>query len=158
MRIMDCVLILFRKRVDPVVFDAERNCVKPSWSESLKVRISVFSLASLIKHSQVADVIPLAILVQVFKTTTTTATANAWFVSLTLQPTTLMPRISKRVGFVFSSSRIFLRHKKPFLSYQFSIANYLTGDNFSFLYFFGGDVGQDRRDFYLRDVGMHVFS
>lgn len=41
MRIMDCVLILFRKRVDPVVFDAERNCVKPSWSESLKVWISV---------------------------------------------------------------------------------------------------------------------
>ena len=37
MRIMDSVLILFRKRVDPVVFDAERNCVKPSWSESLKV-------------------------------------------------------------------------------------------------------------------------
>lgn len=42
MRIMDCVLILFRKKVDPVVFDAERNCVKPSWSESLKVGISVF--------------------------------------------------------------------------------------------------------------------
>ena len=41
MRIMDCVLILFRKKVDPVVFDAERNCVKPSWSESLKVWISV---------------------------------------------------------------------------------------------------------------------
>lgn len=37
MRIMDCVLILFRKRLDQVVFDAERNCCKPSWSESLKV-------------------------------------------------------------------------------------------------------------------------
>ncbi|XP_022805941.1 dynein heavy chain 5, axonemal-like [Stylophora pistillata] len=36
MRIMDSVLILFRKRIDPVVFDSERNCVKPSWSESLK--------------------------------------------------------------------------------------------------------------------------
>ncbi|CAH3041642.1 unnamed protein product [Pocillopora meandrina] len=36
MRIMDCVLILFRKRIDPVAFDAERNCVKPSWAESLK--------------------------------------------------------------------------------------------------------------------------
>lgn len=36
MRIMDCVLILFRKRIDPAAFDAERNCVKPSWAESLK--------------------------------------------------------------------------------------------------------------------------
>ena len=38
MRIMDAVLLLFRKRLDTVVFDAERNCCKPSWSESLKVR------------------------------------------------------------------------------------------------------------------------
>lgn len=37
MRIMDCVLLLFRKRLDTVVYDVERNCTKPSWSESLKV-------------------------------------------------------------------------------------------------------------------------
>ena len=43
MRIMDCVLILFRKKLDQVVFDAERNCCKPSWSESLKVKPSLSS-------------------------------------------------------------------------------------------------------------------
>ena len=37
MRIMDCVLLLFQKRIDPVVADPERPCPKPSWSESLKV-------------------------------------------------------------------------------------------------------------------------
>ena len=42
MRIMDCVLILFRKRIDPVAFDAERNSVKPSWAESLKVMMKGF--------------------------------------------------------------------------------------------------------------------
>lgn len=42
MRIMDCVLILFRKRIDPVAFDAEKNSVKPSWAESLKVMMKGF--------------------------------------------------------------------------------------------------------------------
>ncbi|XP_023932850.1 dynein heavy chain 8, axonemal [Lingula anatina] len=37
MRIMDCVLILFQKSVDPVTQDPERPCVKPSWGESLKL-------------------------------------------------------------------------------------------------------------------------
>jgi dynein heavy chain len=37
MRIMDCVLLLFMKRIDSVTADPERPCVKPSWSESLKV-------------------------------------------------------------------------------------------------------------------------
>ncbi len=37
MRIMDCVLILFQKRLDPVQADPDRPCVKPSWAESLKV-------------------------------------------------------------------------------------------------------------------------
>ena len=37
MRIMDCVLILFQKKLDPVVQDPERPCPKPSWGESLKV-------------------------------------------------------------------------------------------------------------------------
>ena len=44
MRIMDCVLLLFRKRLDTVVYDAERNCSKPSWSESLKVGIKAYGI------------------------------------------------------------------------------------------------------------------
>eukprot|EP00043_Microstomoeca_roanoka_P013217 m.129292 g.129292 ORF g.129292 m.129292 type:complete len:4796 (-) comp15694_c0_seq1:72-14459(-) len=36
MRIMDAVLILFGRRLDPVVPDAERPCPTPSWKESLK--------------------------------------------------------------------------------------------------------------------------
>ena len=37
MRIMDCVLLLFQCRLDAVQKDPERDCVKPSWSESLKM-------------------------------------------------------------------------------------------------------------------------
>lgn len=37
MRIMDCVLLLFRRNLSPVVFDPERCCLTPSWGESLKV-------------------------------------------------------------------------------------------------------------------------
>jgi len=37
MRIMDCVVILFQKKLDPTVQDPERACPKPSWGESLKV-------------------------------------------------------------------------------------------------------------------------
>ena len=36
-RIMDCVLILFQKKMDPVTQDPDRLCPKPSWGESLKV-------------------------------------------------------------------------------------------------------------------------
>ncbi|CAD5118803.1 DgyrCDS7483 [Dimorphilus gyrociliatus] len=36
MRIMDCVLILLRRKLDKVTFDQERSCIKPSWNESLK--------------------------------------------------------------------------------------------------------------------------
>lgn len=36
MRIMDCVLILFCRKLDPVVPDLERMCTVPSWKESLK--------------------------------------------------------------------------------------------------------------------------
>lgn len=37
MRIMDCCLLLFQKRVDLVTVDPERRCVKPSWGEAMKV-------------------------------------------------------------------------------------------------------------------------
>lgn len=37
MRIMDCVLILFQRKLQPVVVDSTANSTKPSWAESLKV-------------------------------------------------------------------------------------------------------------------------
>eukprot|EP00050_Salpingoeca_kvevrii_P002276 m.190165 g.190165 ORF g.190165 m.190165 type:complete len:4578 (-) comp10576_c0_seq1:102-13835(-) len=36
MRIMDCVLLLFQRKVDPVTPDPERECNTPSWKEALK--------------------------------------------------------------------------------------------------------------------------
>jgi len=36
MRIMDCVLLLFNRRLDPVVQDPEKPCATPSWKEALK--------------------------------------------------------------------------------------------------------------------------
>lgn len=37
MRIMDCVLILFQRRLGAVEQDPERPTVKPSWGDSLKL-------------------------------------------------------------------------------------------------------------------------
>uniref|UniRef100_A0A669P3A4 AAA+ ATPase domain-containing protein n=1 Tax=Phasianus colchicus TaxID=9054 RepID=A0A669P3A4_PHACC len=37
MRIMDCVLLLFQRKIDSVTIDQERPCVKPSWTEALKL-------------------------------------------------------------------------------------------------------------------------
>lgn len=37
MRIMDCVLILFQRRLHPLIPDVAAPCPKPSWAESLKV-------------------------------------------------------------------------------------------------------------------------
>ncbi|XP_070701078.1 dynein axonemal heavy chain 8-like [Pempheris klunzingeri] len=37
MRIMDCCLLLFQKKLDTVSIDPERNCLKPSWGEALKL-------------------------------------------------------------------------------------------------------------------------
>ena len=37
MRIMDCVLMLFQRKLDATTADPDRPCCKPSWSESLKL-------------------------------------------------------------------------------------------------------------------------
>lgn len=37
MRIMDSCLLLFQKKLDSVSIDPERQCLKPSWAEALKV-------------------------------------------------------------------------------------------------------------------------
>uniref|UniRef100_A0A8C3PI70 Uncharacterized protein n=2 Tax=Charadriiformes TaxID=8906 RepID=A0A8C3PI70_9CHAR len=37
MRIMDCVLLLFQRKIDAVTPDQERPSVKPSWTEALKL-------------------------------------------------------------------------------------------------------------------------
>ncbi|XP_069055280.1 dynein axonemal heavy chain 8 isoform X2 [Lepisosteus oculatus] len=37
MRIMDCCLLLFQKRLEAVTQDPERPCIKPSWGEALKL-------------------------------------------------------------------------------------------------------------------------
>ncbi|UYV76302.1 DNAH5 [Cordylochernes scorpioides] len=43
MRVMDCVMLLFQRRLKPFHYDFERRCVTPSWDDSLKV---LFSLAT----------------------------------------------------------------------------------------------------------------
>ncbi|KXJ25285.1 Dynein heavy chain 5, axonemal [Exaiptasia diaphana] len=48
MRIMDCVLILLGKKTDAVKYDAERMCMTPSWSESLKMMSKSDFLPSLV--------------------------------------------------------------------------------------------------------------
>ncbi|GAB1603059.1 dynein axonemal heavy chain 5 [Argonauta hians] len=40
MRIMDCVLLLFQRKVEPTTMDPERNCPKPSWAEAQKLMSS----------------------------------------------------------------------------------------------------------------------
>ncbi|KAK5607192.1 Dynein heavy chain 8, axonemal [Crenichthys baileyi] len=47
MRIMDCVLILFNKKLDSVSVDPERRCIKPSWTEAMKLLSSPGFLTSL---------------------------------------------------------------------------------------------------------------
>ncbi|CAG5099433.1 Similar to DNAH5: Dynein heavy chain 5 [Cotesia congregata] len=47
MRIMDCVLILFQRKISPVIPDPANQCPKPSWTESLKMMASTTFLLQL---------------------------------------------------------------------------------------------------------------
>ncbi|XP_055923365.1 dynein axonemal heavy chain 5 isoform X2 [Eupeodes corollae] len=47
MRIMDCVLILFKRKLHPCIPDAATPCPKPSWQESLKMMASATFLLQL---------------------------------------------------------------------------------------------------------------
>ncbi|XP_057658943.1 dynein axonemal heavy chain 5 [Diorhabda carinulata] len=47
MRIMDCVLILFQRKLQPTVADTATPCPKPSWAESLKMMASTTFLLQL---------------------------------------------------------------------------------------------------------------
>ena len=53
MRIMDCCLLLFQKKLNPVEMDPDRPCVKPSWSEALKMMNNSGFLATLLNFSKV---------------------------------------------------------------------------------------------------------
>ena len=57
MRIMDCVLILFNRRVDSVTPDPERICPKPSWSESLRLMSQGGFLQTLMNFGKVISLI-----------------------------------------------------------------------------------------------------
>ncbi|XP_066156829.1 dynein axonemal heavy chain 5 [Euwallacea fornicatus] len=47
MRIMDCVLILFQRKLHPLIPDTAAPCPKPSWAESLKMMASTTFLLQL---------------------------------------------------------------------------------------------------------------
>uniref|UniRef100_A0A8C9TK44 Dynein axonemal heavy chain 8 n=1 Tax=Scleropages formosus TaxID=113540 RepID=A0A8C9TK44_SCLFO len=47
MRIMDCCLLLFQKKLDSITMDTERPCHKPSWGEALKLMSASGFLQSL---------------------------------------------------------------------------------------------------------------
>ncbi|XP_067093621.1 dynein axonemal heavy chain 5 [Osmerus mordax] len=47
MRIMDCVLLLFQRKVNTVKMDPEKNCTIPSWQDSLKMMTGGNFLGSL---------------------------------------------------------------------------------------------------------------
>lgn len=54
MRIMDCVLILFRKPLDAVTLDPEKPCPKPSWTEALKLMGNTAFLSNLLNFPKVS--------------------------------------------------------------------------------------------------------
>ncbi|XP_076815353.1 dynein axonemal heavy chain 5-like isoform X1 [Clavelina lepadiformis] len=52
MRIMDCVLVLMRRRLNPIEMDPERPCPKPSWNEALKLMNQSQFLSMLLHFSK----------------------------------------------------------------------------------------------------------
>lgn len=56
MRIMDCVLLLFQRRLEAVTMDPERPCLKPSWSDALKLMSSSTFLSGLMSFNKVKSV------------------------------------------------------------------------------------------------------
>ena len=55
MRVMDAVLILFNMKLDPVVMDPEKNSVKPSWGESLRLMSQTGFLQQLMNFPKVCQ-------------------------------------------------------------------------------------------------------
>jgi len=55
MRIMDCVVLLFQRHVDPVTADPERHCHRPSWGEALKVMAAGNFLQALLTFPKVRE-------------------------------------------------------------------------------------------------------
>ena len=53
MRIMDCVLILFQRKLHAVIGDTAAACPKPSWAESLKMMASTTFLLQLQNYPKV---------------------------------------------------------------------------------------------------------
>lgn len=55
MRIMDCVLLLFQRKVDVVTLDPDRPCLKPSWGEASKLMNNSSFLHMLLTFAKVAS-------------------------------------------------------------------------------------------------------
>ncbi|KAK5935878.1 hypothetical protein CgunFtcFv8_021195 [Champsocephalus gunnari] len=52
MRIMDAVLLLFQRKIDPVSADPERPCPRPSWAEAMKLMQNSSFLSMLLNFSK----------------------------------------------------------------------------------------------------------
>ncbi|XP_056221074.1 dynein axonemal heavy chain 8 [Seriola aureovittata] len=52
MRIMDAVLLLFQRKIDPVTSDPERPCPRPSWAEAMKLMQNSAFLSMLLNFSK----------------------------------------------------------------------------------------------------------
>ncbi|XP_074550150.1 dynein axonemal heavy chain 5 [Halichoeres trimaculatus] len=52
MRIMDAVLLLFQRKLDPVTADPERPCPRPSWAEAMKLMQNSGFLGMLLNFSK----------------------------------------------------------------------------------------------------------
>ncbi|XP_008293860.1 dynein heavy chain 5, axonemal [Stegastes partitus] len=62
MRIMDAVLLLFQRKIEPVTADPERPCPRPSWAEAMKLMQNssfLHQLLSFSKDSITAEVVEL---------------------------------------------------------------------------------------------------